>query len=68
MKSEWISVKNKLPEKSDEYIVADESNNVFSLIYRTDIKWCYQADNKGYHDLYEHNDITHWMPLPDAPK
>ena len=64
--SNWISVKDKLPEHLH-----------WVLGYDSDLKrpvcGYYDSLNKVWvmeHVTYENNsknDITHWMPLPDAP-
>jgi hypothetical protein len=60
--SEWISVKDRLPEFDQDV-----------LIYRKD-GLIMMADFPGefytYRDTDGHSierDVTHWMPLPDAP-
>ena len=55
--SEWISVKEQLP-KAGNYVVVALENGLFlvSLIRKDTGRWATAAD------------ITHWMPLPEAPK
>ena len=58
--SEWISVEERLPEREGTYLV---------YTYKGAIKFgdfrCYYAKNDNpQFDYY----VTHWMPLPDAPK
>lgn len=63
---EWISAKEKLPDKPGEYIVFVKNltgrityfNPVFvaSFYYG----WHFQA--------CDDNVVTHWMPLPEPPK
>lgn len=57
---EWISVEERLPERVGTYLV---------YTYKGAIKFgdfrCYYAKNdKPQFDC----DVTHWMPLPEAPK
>lgn len=65
---EWISVKDRLPEKDDIYLVAVvRFNNASELsvdigFYDTDgeewnLDWC----------TFDYM-ITHWMPLPSLPE
>lgn len=64
---EWISVKERMPEKSCGYlchVIIPNNGESFE-----DIKIIrYNIYNKCW--LCKSNDgiITHWMPLPDLPK
>ena len=58
--SEWISVEERLPDREGTYLV---------YTYKGAIKFgdfrCYYAKNDNpQFDYY----VTHWMPLPEAPK
>ena len=65
--SEWISVKDKLPENID-----GESKNI--LFY----DFMKEESFKGFYDFFyhrfcdmdheEYKFVTHWMPLPEPPK
>lgn len=52
--SEWISVKESLPEEFEDVLTCDGNGNV-------DIGYVWM---RGWN--IEH--VTHWMPLPKAPK
>lgn len=62
--SEWISVKDRLPEHKGDYLVYWEStnqwgllsNNIETVYFRGKTQWAKRND-----------DITHWMPLPEKP-
>lgn len=56
---EWISVKERLPEKKDEYLVFSEEGyiSVEKYVGGEDI-YC-DSNDSGY--------ATHWMPLPKPP-
>jgi hypothetical protein len=60
-KDEWISVDERLPDKDDIYLVclsglpADFDRFVL----------CEDEDFTGY---FEHSKVTHWLPIPEAPK
>jgi hypothetical protein len=69
--SSWISVEEKLPERKDArhqrdfYLVALSNGTVKELAYEHD-----HYDNMlfdvGWHPTAY--PVTHWMPLPPAPK
>ena len=78
----WIPVTERLPEKSGTYIVCcDDSGCPYGegIWYRPGVVVCAEADvgtNGGIcWEWYEGSTIydldgivTHWMPLPEAPK
>ena len=63
MMSEWISVKDRLPEV-DEYVL------MHSYSCKTDIGFLTEDGVFGCDVGYylEIGDVTHWMPLPEQPK
>ena len=56
---EWISVKDRLPEKNTSVLASTDKGIVFQCLYAYD----------GW-DLWEGNEvnITHWQPIPQPPK
>ena len=58
--SEWISVDERLPEENVRVLVCIKSDHSYTMI-DTD-----RLDDKGFVRWYK--DVTHWMPLPEAPK
>lgn len=57
---EWISVKDRLPEKGGSYLVfSNKSKTVFTAHYWLGDRWANRANGQF---------ITHWMPLPQPPK
>lgn len=64
----WISVENELPKGESEY---DEFSEI---VLATDGKDVYESRyHIGYNTWYTRNmfvfdDVSHWMPLPQAPK
>ena len=63
-KQEWISVIERLPEASGKYIVCTKRGNVYQT------KFYSYPENKGGHwgQKDKGRSITHWMPLPEAPR
>ena len=59
-KQEWISVEDRLPEKNVRVLVCIKSNRSYTR-FDTD-----RLDDRGFVRWF--NDVTHWMPLPEAPK
>lgn len=64
-RSEWISVNEKLPDKSGQYLT-------FHGCYTGIVD--YSVEKKGWNITYcedretEIKNVTHWMPLPEPPK
>ena len=62
---EWISVKDRLPKKNRKAVL------IALRWEETDIGW-YDKDDKCWQsefvNEYEDGEVTHWMPLPPAPK
>ena len=58
----WIPVTERLPEKKGSYITYN-SNNRYRQTHITPFD---QEDD--YWRLVWENNVTHWMPLPEAPK
>ena len=59
-KQEWISVEERLPEKNVRVLVYLKTDRSYTKI-DTD-----RLDDRGFVRWYK--DVTHWMPLPEAPK
>lgn len=57
-KPKWISVKERLPERGQEVIVCDGG-------VQKPIVFAYHFWNQSYASWAN---ITHWMPMPEAPK
>ena len=57
--SEWISVKDRLPEQTIECLFYDKNyGHVIGL-------FCLGS----FEDQYkEYTQVTHWQPIPDAPE
>jgi len=59
--SEWISVKDRLPDYGDdEVLIIYKQGGIFMDSWNEDEEeWKYAGCDE---------DITHWMPLPEPPK
>lgn len=58
-KQEWISVDERLPDQDGKYYLAYTRKGFTVLSF-------YYALEGSFG--FEHWDVTHWMPLPEAPK
>jgi hypothetical protein len=63
--NEWISVKDRLPEKSGAYLVYSpevpvEAGNVWDCSF-------YEVNGKDLSFATGYN-VTHWQPLPAPPE
>lgn len=66
--SEWISVKDRLPENGQQVIIFGQGSkgDYFSdALFESDSFLLFHPDNDEY---CVDTSPTHWMPLPDAPK
>lgn len=73
--SEWISVKDRLPDTDGIYLVCDRQLNGVPWVHtagfkKTSSSWC-ELHGMYYDDRYgryrEQDKFTHWMPLPESP-
>jgi hypothetical protein len=72
-KSQWISVKDRLPEEDVAVLVYGQVlNDPPDVIgvrrrYNGDQDWKHTWESEdGF--IYREDDVTHWMPLPEPPK
>lgn len=63
---EWISVKDRLPENSDYYLVLHQDKYNGSASIALD-KYVKCGAGEWWANEFTHN-ITHWMPIPGPPK
>ena len=63
----WVSVNNRLPEKSGCYLAIMPTGCLIVLNYSNKYKLfnCFDDIEPNGHELKE---VTHWMPLPSPPK
>ena len=59
----WIPVSERLPNLYETVIVCDVREQYVGA-------WMYYGNGDWLHDdkLFDTEDITHWMPLPEPPK
>nr|DAE22754.1 MAG TPA: Protein of unknown function (DUF551) [Siphoviridae sp. ct2hZ16] len=62
--SEWISVKDRLPEVRRIVLAYDAQTNDINFAFRERGSGNFVDCNSDYYL----NTITHWMPLPKPPK
>lgn len=63
--SEWISVKDRLPEPGEKVITflrLAGSPMIGTGYFMGDDGWYYIGIEAPHHDV-----VTHWMPLPEPP-
>lgn len=58
-KQEWISVDERLPDEQGHFLIVDKEGQMNTAFYTPRFGWCSHFRIKN---------ITHWMPLPEAPK
>lgn len=67
-KQEWISVEERLPEKSGYYLICQKSPFWCEEIIQT-ARWHISSQRfRGAQAGCFMDDVTHWMPLPEPPK
>ena len=65
---EWISVEDRLPEKGGYYLIYQKSSLWIDEVIQT-ARWNISAQKfRGSQAGCFMEYVTHWMPLPDAPK
>lgn len=65
MSEKWTNVNDGLPRNGTPVIIGHEGTTFSETAFRIGSKWHWKGDEK----LVAHwIKITHWMPLPDAPK
>lgn len=57
----WISVEERLPEKSGRYLVCTSKSSVYYTKFTR-----HEQGGRFHTDINTH--ITHWMPMPEPPK
>jgi len=63
--SEWISVKDKMPEKDHEYYLVNWT--YLEMTYSDKGQQHVMFFKYGRFECAHEECITHWMPLPETP-
>jgi hypothetical protein len=58
--SEWISVKDRLPDDCQKVLIYTQANKIAHEMY------VHFYDSRANSPIW--NIVTHWMPLPPPPK
>ena len=61
LENQWISVEDKLPDELQSVLSFASYDGVFQSNYRA-------GNFKKTLVVWEHLNVTHWMPLPSPPK
>lgn len=73
-RDKWISVKDRFPEKVDQYIIFKNKQKPIVTIewYCAFNIYSGKKEDKElkfiYSNYFEDKNVTHWMPLPEPPK
>lgn len=77
---EWISVKDRLPDKNGRYLCCRENSKFISIysfaknLRKVDKFDFAEKNRKGWYDYdrdwghYEVGSVAYWLPLPELPK
>lgn len=71
--TEWISVKDRLPDDDQCVLVIDRDShtngpmNIVSVIYNAECSLEYRWEIDHFCESSYAGDVTHWMPLPEPP-
>jgi hypothetical protein len=61
---EWISVNERLPKHLEKVVAIDTWGDMFTAVYIMFVN-----EKSTWSTPYSHGGkVTHWMPLPEAPK
>ncbi|CAM0102437.1 hypothetical protein MYOV065v1_p0058 [Vibrio phage PS15B.2] len=68
MANDWIDIKESHPELFDNIIVHTESGAIFQAMVWSEGEICSTFSmGKDSVNAKPSTDVTHWMPLPEAP-
>ncbi len=61
----WVSIKEKLPEPNQKILTASKDGRIFYTMFS---KGQFKHSFKCILSVHDHDNVTHWMPLPESPK
>lgn len=61
-KQEWISVEERLPDKEGTYLTCTDKDKILMDVF------CIYPSHGTKFGVGGNGKVTHWMPLPEAPK
>lgn len=66
---EWIDVSQRLPSKSGDYLVSNGEGIAVTFFNKVSQKWNESSvlGEGVLLDFWQHEEITHWHPLPLSP-
>ena len=72
-KSEWISVEERFPETEGDYLVWNKAQKRIEIRFFYRLPPHYPVEShpeirEYFGNFADYKIITHWMPLPEAPK
>ena len=65
LSNEWVSVADKLPNPNQKVLTASKDGRIFyTMFLQGQVKHSFSC----ILSVHDHNDATHWQPLPLPPK
>jgi len=65
----WVPVSERLPEEGDSVLIySPESVDPFHVAARWDVESSLTSPRRHPNFTWHGPPVTHWMPLPEAPK
>lgn len=70
---QWIKCSEKLPENNDDVLVYgllenQETKDIYKATFHKSVNEQFGNDQFWESEWAYDIDVSHWMPLPDAPK
>ena len=65
---EWISVKDRLPERTGSYIVCTDKGAICTAKFYSDLPTGLRYEKPHWNNSRLNKHITHWCEMPQPPK